>query len=82
MTSCESGTQTWRLEEPRCEDANVYSLLESDLRETYWGKQNYYKNHFSLPEEHRDFFEELFRHIDGVEEQSCNSKLNNLLLTQ
>ena len=24
------------------------------------GKENYYKNHFSLPEEHREFFEDFF----------------------
>ena len=46
------------VKEPRCENANnihCWNRFKRDLL----GKENYYKNHFSLPEEHREFFEDL-----------------------
>ena len=45
--------------EPECDDPNAihaWNRFKTDLL----GKDNYYLNHFSLPEEHRGFFEDIF----------------------
>ena len=46
------------VKEPKCEDANAIHCWNR-FRDLL-GKENYYKNHFSLPEEHCEFFEDLF----------------------
>ena len=47
------------VKELKCEDGNpihCWNRFKRDLLE----KVNYYKNYFSLPEEHREFFKDLF----------------------
>ena len=47
------------VKEPKCKAANAIHFWNWFKRDIL-GKVNYYKNHFSLPEEHREFFEDLF----------------------
>ena len=47
------------IEKGRCEDPNAVHSWCSFKRDIL-GKENYYKNHFSLPEQHREFFEDFF----------------------
>ena len=48
------------VKEPKCENANTIHCWNRFKRD-FLGKVNYYKNHFSLPEKHREFFEDLFK---------------------
>ena len=48
-----------KVKEPKCEDANAIHCFNKFKRDLV-GKINYYKNHFSLREELRKFFEDFF----------------------
>ena len=50
---------TIEVKEPKCEDANDIHCWNR-FKRALLGKVNYYKKHFSLIEEHREFFEDFF----------------------
>ena len=47
------------VKEPKCEDANDIHCWNRFYKDLLW-KANYYKNHFSFPEEHSEYFDGLF----------------------